>query len=606
MNDTSANEFFNTIIPKVLIVDDRSENIVAMKKILQSDHDLSVEVFEAQTGEDALSLLLEHEFAVMLLDVQMPDMDGFEVASLMQSSDQTSHVPIIFVSAINKEEKHSIKGHELGAVDFVFKPVNPTILISKVAIFCKLYCREKKLQIILDENQKMKELLESSNDELKYLANYDALTKIPNRLSFENSIAQVVSNAKRHERIFALMLIDLDNFKEVNDTYGHDVGDLLLKSVSDKLSHCIRGEDYMSHIGVVARMGGDEFAIILSDISDTNDAGVIATRAIEQIAMTYKFGDVSITTSISIGIACYPYAGEDYASLYKSADIALYTAKGLGKNDYQYFSHDLQEKHNKHIVLEKQIQNALENDLFEMYYQPIFQGPERHIIGFEALIRLKGEEQEVLLASQFLDAASKSQLIMPIYEWVVREVMDQQKAWMDAAMPSCYISINLAAKQLCHGGSIGVINSYINDHNVDSKNIHIEISELDLMDYTRACETVLSECRQDGILIDIDDFTSSSCAKLEDLQVDGVKIKQSLIRNIESNIVNQVLVKCVLELSSKLDMTVIAKGVATKQEYNYLLKVGCKIMQGFYLSEPLPASEATQLLQSSNKSEASG
>ncbi|MDF1796371.1 MAG: diguanylate cyclase [Coxiellaceae bacterium] len=592
------------IIPNILIVDDRTENIIAMKKILSSKQMLNVNIYEAQSGDEALSLMLEHEFSVILLDVQMPEMDGFELASLMQSNDLTSRIPIIFVSAINKDEQHSIKGHELGAVDFIFKPVNPSILINKVMVFCKLYCREKKLEIALEENRKIRAMLESSNNELNYLANYDVLTKIPNRLSFESSIELIIASAKRHGRLFALMLIDLDNFKGVNDTYGHDIGDKLLQAVSEKLQSCFRSDDMIAQMngqGIIARMGGDEFAIILNELSDTNDAGIVASRAIKSVSAVYEFGDVTISTSMSIGIACYPVAGNNYSTLYKHADVALYSAKGQGKNTYQYYSDELQARHTEHMKLENQIVSAIENNLLSLYYQPIYQLQENNIIGFEALIRMQVDDDRILAASDFIDIASHCGIVMPIYNWVIEEAQKQQLEWLDLGFDQD-ISINLSTKQITDHDSIDAIKRFIETMQSKEKCMHVELLESEILSNENICSQIEAAFGDSSMVVALDDFTSVMIPKLEslcktDINFNAIKICDAIISDIDENEVNQSIVRCILEVAHKLNLIVIAKGIQTQGEYDCLLKMGCDHGQGFYLMKPLPAAEATKLLQ---------
>ncbi|MCP4475556.1 MAG: diguanylate cyclase [Gammaproteobacteria bacterium] len=342
MNTTQHNE---KIIPKVLVVDDRQENLLAMEKVLAP---LSLQLYRANSGEEALFFALEHDFAVILLDVQMPDMDGFEVADLMQSNEKTSHIPIIFVTALSKEEKYVSKGHEIGAVDYLFKPIDPIILKSKVNVFFKLYSREKILEQLLDENKEVKQELEKRNQELKHLASHDLLTKLPNRLKFSENIESILSLSKNNNQLFALLFIDLDDFKSVNDQYGHHVGDLLLQAVSDKLNNCFRKNDFVAKFSkenILARLGGDEFAVILNNLKDVNDAGMIAERAIKEVCCTYHLGGTDIHVSISIGIACFPSAGKDISTLCKNADAAMYVAKAKGKNMYQYYNDKLSEEH---------------------------------------------------------------------------------------------------------------------------------------------------------------------------------------------------------------------------------------------------------------------
>jgi diguanylate cyclase (GGDEF)-like protein len=581
----------NDIMPKVLVVDDHEANLVAMARVLSH---LSVEIFRANSGEMALSLSLEHDFAVILLDVQMPDMDGFEVADLLCSNKKTAHMPIIFVTAINKEDRHIELGHKLGAVDYLFKPVDPLILTSKVKVFCQLYRREKYLEQLLSENKKI-------NQQLKYLAHYDSLTKLPNRLQFEDNFNRIISSASRHQRLFALMLIDLDGFKAVNDTHGHHVGDLLLQAVSDKLKDCFRQGDIMSTAGedsIVARLGGDEFAVILDELKSTDDAGIVAKRAIEQASITYNLSGIDVRTSMSIGIACFPKAGNDFPTLYKNADAALYVAKGLGKNRYQYYSDDLNNKHLKHLSIEKALSVAVEKKEFSLFYQPIYQLKTRALIGMEALVRWTSEDLGSVPPDQFIPIAEESGMILPISEWILNEAFTQQNTWHNTGYKTHFLAINLSSKQFLQDDLYKKMMLLAKGKNI-LNNIHLELTETALMVDLIACEEVLSALKKQGFSLSIDDFGtgSSSFLRLKTLPIDTIKIDRSFITNIDKDKTNAIIVKSILALAHNLNLNVIAEGIETKAEYDFLIEHGCEQGQGYYFSKPIPEKEMAALLK---------
>lgn len=303
--------------PKLLIVDDQPNNIHALKRLIDPD---DVEIFEAYSGLEALKAALKYDFFLVLMDVQMPDMNGFEAAELMLSNKKTSHIPIIFLTAINKTDQFVIQGYDTGAVDYLYKPVQPQILLGKIRIFKELWNSREVLR------QKNQELLEKE-DLLLHMANYDSLTQIANRGLFHASLQKAMLRHKRREGMLAVLFIDLDHFKEVNDSFGHGAGDQLLIQVAERISTTIREGD------LVARMGGDEFAAILYDIGDPVNATAVAEKILSELTTPFKLDSAVANISSSIGIATYDDKGKsDHHDLLKLADTAMYEAKNSGKN----------------------------------------------------------------------------------------------------------------------------------------------------------------------------------------------------------------------------------------------------------------------------------
>ena len=592
----NSKTFTETIVPKVLVVDDRRENVIAMKKILQS---MKLEIHEANSGEEALSSALEHDFAVILLDVQMPEMDGFEVASLMQSNEATSHMPIIFVTALNKEKKYIEKGHEAGAVDYLFKPVDPDILKSKVSVFCKLYCREKTLETLLVENETIKKDLQESNQKLQHLANYDLLTKLPNRSQFEKSIEGTLDSSKRHKHIFALLFIDIDNFKSINDTHGHHIGDLLLQSVAETLQFCFRKSDDTSCLtsnGIVSRLGGDEFAVILHELKNTDDAGIVAKRSIDKVSQTYHLEGIDVHVSLSIGIACFPEAGEDVATLYKNADTAMYEAKMQGKNNYKYYTAELNKKHTKRLSVENALSLAIERKELELYYQPIYRLKDKKLLGVEALLRWNSPDINEMLPSEFIPIAEQSNLILPLSQWVLKEAFAQQKKWHQLGYTHHFLSINISSKHFFHDDLHKALLKFGEEKKELIKTIHLELTEAILMSDSSKCEQSLSRLKEAGFSLSIDDFGtgSSSLLRIKTLAIDTIKIDHSFIQNMDNDETNRVIVESILNLANSLNLNVIAEGIESKEDYKFLVEQDCDQGQGFYFSKPLPASQITE------------
>lgn len=325
--------------PKILIVDDKPENILAMEKILKP---LNLTLFKANSGNEALQLILEEEFVTILLDVQMPGMSGFEAAKLIHENKTIQTVPIIFVTAFDRDEEHIYQGHEAGAVDYLFKPIEPDILLPKIRIFIELFKQKQELRHLLKELQNTQESLKETNQKLEYLAHHDPTTHLPNRLDFERTLKKAFAQAERHQRKFALLLVDLNKFKEVNDRFGHLVGDKVLAAAADRILLSLRVDDDVIHLdkseNFISRLGGDEFCIVLNEIKAFEDAEIVAKRLLKSFELPFKLDGEEIYLGASIGIACYPDSALEMLTLIKSADDAMYAAKKLGSNHYSVAS----------------------------------------------------------------------------------------------------------------------------------------------------------------------------------------------------------------------------------------------------------------------------
>ncbi|MDF1758959.1 MAG: diguanylate cyclase [Coxiellaceae bacterium] len=299
------------IVANILVVDDNQKNLVAMKNILS---DVQANTLVADSGEEALRIVLNNEIAVIYLDVQMPDMDGFEVAQILQQNSETTNIPIVFVTAISHDESNVVTGYGAGAIDYLHKPINPTILLAKTKIFIKLYEQQKQLEMMVDK--------------LEVLATTDTLTQLYNRHYFNLELDNILVHATRHGRRCALMLLDLDDFKVINDSHGHDIGDELLKHVAKTMDYQFRKSD------VVARIGGDEFAIVLREFDNIDNVKTIAENLLQSLSGEVVLGEVSVSVGVSIGIAVFPDDARTMKSLIKSADLSLYAAKESGKSCY--------------------------------------------------------------------------------------------------------------------------------------------------------------------------------------------------------------------------------------------------------------------------------
>ncbi len=565
---------------KVLIVDDRPENLLALTEVLS---DLELDIIEAKSGIEALSFTLEHDFALILLDVQMPDMDGFETAQLLRGKSETCHIPIIFVTAISKEQKFVFKGYKAGAVDYLFKPIDEDIIISKVRIFVELYQQKK--------------LIKEQSYALERLAFYDPLTQLPNRTLFFDRFNQALAIAKRNNSIVALLSMDLDRFKKVNDTLGHDVGDLLLIEVAKRCNGFLRSSD------TVARLGGDEFVIILSDNTTSYNTSIVAQKIIDSICEPFLMQNHMCSVGASIGIAVFPSDGENIEELAKNADIAMYHAKKAGRNNYQFYSTELNVNTIEKLALENDLHKAIENNEFILHYQPVYDASTKKIISMEALIRWQHPIKGILAPSDFIPVAEETGYIKKIGVWVTQQVCKQIKIWEKMGMEDLRVAINMSAQQFGQNGEMDSITQLIKDESISPDSIEFELTESSLLQNEEKAALIMHEMKASGIHHSIDDFGTgySSLKFIKKLPINKIKIDRSFVTNITSNKDDAAIVTAMIAMAHSLKLKVVAEGVETEEQFNYLNSLGCDQIQGFLFSTPLPSEKIEELLLGVNE-----
>jgi diguanylate cyclase (GGDEF)-like protein len=573
----------------ILIVDDIENNLIALEHALD---DLPAKIYKAKSGEEALRLIIGIEFALVLLDVQMPGMDGFETAELMRKNRYTETVPIIFVTAISKEKVHVFKGYQSGAVDYLFKPIDEHVLRSKVQIFLNLYYQKtQRLTGILSDLQQTKTELERRNQELSLLATHDVLTDLPNRRQLEDDLNRCLSSAKRYKTKFAVLFFDVDNFKVINDSYGHTIGDAVLKSVSAKALSCIRQEDFL------ARLGGDEFAVILTYLRNYDNAGRFAEQMKKLFNEPQDIEGIEVNVSLSIGIACYPLAGKTTEGLLRNADIAMYRAKAEGKNNYQYYTQQLNEEYTHRATIEKSLQQALSNNAFHMVYQTVYELKTLRPAGVEALIRWDDPDLGSVSPAEFIPIAEEIGLIESIGEWIIKTSCEQFAKWYESGLTDMMCAINLSPRQLQQPELLATTRKVLETLSIPPEIITLELTETAIMQNVTDAEALLKAFQDMGIRISIDDFGTgySSLSRLRQMPIYALKIDQSFVRDVVSDKNDTIIVQAILTLANSLDLETIGEGIESKQQLDFLIEHGCRYGQGFYLSKPLLPEEVTKI-----------
>lgn len=584
-------------IAKILIVDDVEVNLIAIEDTLS---DMPAEIFRADSGEAALKLITQHEFAVVLLDVQMPGMDGFETAEYMRKYKYTETVPIIFVTAINKEKVHLFKGYQSGAVDYLFKPLDPQVLRAKIKIFLDIYYQKtQRLVSALAELEQTKVELERRNEELELVASKDALTNLPNRSEFEAELSRTLSFCARYKESFAVLFIDLDNFKTVNDAYGHMVGDSLLKVLAVRFVSQLRREDFL------ARLGGDEFGVILTKINRFEDAGRVARNLQNIFKGNLMVMDNDISVTCSIGIACYPFAGKTTDDLVKHADIAMYRAKEQGKNGFEYFSESLSKEYCRRMAIEKSLTHAIEKNEFYLAYQTIYDLKSGKPYGVETLIRWQNDELGFVSPDEFIPIAEDVGQIHEIGLWVISNACQQFERWHNAGMHPINYSINLSPKQLFKSNLFAFMNESIAKYKIPPECVELELTETAIMGRDEMSEDIVHAFDQIGIRVNIDDFGTgySSLVRLRYLPINALKVDKSFVRDILVDRNDAIIVKAILSLARSLGLKTIAEGIESQQQLNFLLEHGCDFGQGYFLAKPLGSDEILNIFLEAQKNE---
>jgi diguanylate cyclase (GGDEF)-like protein/PAS domain S-box-containing protein len=446
--------------------------------------------------------------------------------------------------------------------------------------------------------------LKQAQAQITKMAYYDSLTSLPNRVLFRDRLQLAVSHAGRHGQLLALLFLDLDNFKRINDTLGHRVGDLLLKEVAIRLAGDMRTTDSMARRTAdefdttVARQGGDEFTILLTEMSHAQNAAKVAQRFLESLAKPFMLDGHEVFVSASIGIALYPLDGEDIDSLLKNADVAMYHAKDVGKNNYQYYRQSMNVAAVERLSLEGSLRKALERNEFLLYYQPQMDIRTGSIVGMEALIRWKHPERGMVPPGDFIPLAEETGMIVPIGEWVLNTACAQNKEWQAQGHPPICVSVNISGQQFKQQNLITTVAQTLESSGLDPRYLILEITESIIMQRTGEIMALFHELRAMGLRFSIDDFGTgySSLGYLKRFPIHELKIDRSFVKEITTNADDAAIAKAIIAMAHSLKLTVVAEGVETEQQLKLLSDEGCDRMQGYLISHPLPAGEVVKFL----------
>jgi diguanylate cyclase (GGDEF)-like protein len=428
---------------------------------------------------------------------------------------------------------------------------------------------------------------------IEYLAYHDALTGLPNRSMFSKLLSQSIAAARRHDRHLAVAFLDLDRFKQINDTLGHEAGDRLLQEFAIRLKACVRESD------TIARLGGDEFVVLLPDLTDNQYAATVAQKILAVAAQPFMLIGQEFRVTASIGISIHPHDGLDEQTLTKNADIAMYQAKTEGKNNYQFYSETLNANSLERLTLESSLRHALERDEFRLHYQAKRDIPSGRITGMEALLRWQHPNLGIVAPTQFIPVAEETGLMVPIGRWVLKTACLQCVAWQKEGLPPLRIAVNLTARQFGDEHLLADVRSILEITKMDPSLLEIELTERLLIHDIERTVHILSELKTLGVRIAVDEFGTgySTLATLQRFPLDTIKIDRSFMRGFGAAAHDTGLAEAIITMGKSLSLTVVAQGVETREQAEFLRVHACDELQGFYFNRPLPADEFVKLLR---------
>jgi diguanylate cyclase (GGDEF)-like protein len=436
----------------------------------------------------------------------------------------------------------------------------------------------------------MRVITERTQTRLFQLAHYDALTGLPNRLLFLDRLRQAMTQANRSERLVAIMLLDLDRFKAVNDTLGHSLGDRLLTHIAERLTACVREGD------TIARLGGDEFTVLIPELRHIQDAASIAQKIVEHLDRPFALNGHEVFITPSIGIAFYPFC-EDIEELLVNADTAMYEAKNLGGNNYQFYTYEMRTASHERLALESALRRALDHNELVLHYQPQLDLASGRIVGAEALIRWQHPELGLIAPADFIPLAEETGLIIPIGEWALHAACAQARAWQNRGLPELRVAVNLSARQFYQKDFVATVTDILAQTGLAARHLELELTESTLMQNTAGTVTALTELHQRGVQIAMDDFGTgySSLSYLKRFPVDRVKIDRSFVADVITDPDDAAIVSAIIAMTRSLGLRVTAEGVETEAQINFLCEQGCHEIQGYLIGRPLPAVEFERL-----------
>jgi len=565
---------------KILVIEDERASRKLILKLLQNE---GYEAIAAENGSIGLQLALLECPDLILCDIRMPEMDGYEVLSRLQQDPVTAMIPVICLTAQN-DRADLRRGMELGANDYLTKPFTTEELLSAIATqLAKQEMRAKQQQ----------EVLQQAIAKFNNVVYYDSLTNLPNRLLLRERFYQILAPKLQTHQSIPIAVLSLDHLDRFIHSLGTDYSDLLLQAVSDRLL------PYGRKVGTIARLNSEQLALILPPVSTRPEAANIAQSILDTLSQPFDLGGFEVFLTSSIGMALYPEDGSDIDSLLKAANTAMKVAQQLGGNRFQLYTADISEKSYDRLMLEMNLHHALERSEFIVYYQPQIDLRTGRMVGAEALVRWQHPERGLISPLEFIPIAEESGLIIPLNEWVLQTAFKQAGIWQKAGY-SLKVAGNLSGIQFNQLGLSQKILRILEATNLEPSCLELELTESAVVKHPETAIATLRELKSFGIKLSLDDFGTgySSFSYLQQFPFDVLKIDRSFMRNVTEDSKNAAILTAIIQLAHSLNLKVVAEGVETFEQQEFLRQHQCDMMQGYYFSSPVPANVLEQMLVS--------
>lgn len=553
---------------RLLMIEDNPDDEALVLRAIRKGG-FNVEHVRVDNPDDLLTVLKNRDWDIVLSDYQMPDFNG--LAALKIVKQRNKDLPFIVVSGTIGEEV-AVEAMRSGAQDYLMKD-NLTRLVPAI----------RRELADADERRALREAQQT----LRHQAYHDILTGLPNRWLLRDRMEQALKYVRQKKTGLAVMFLDLDRFKNLNDTLGHMTGDFLLRAVSERLSLILNERD------TLARLGGDDFVVMLMDILEVEQATAAADLLLTALHEPFVLDNKEIYVGASIGIALYPANGDEFDVLLKNAESAMYYAKDQGRNNYQFYSQEIQAATADRFAIENELRGAIRASELRLYYQPQFSLHDGRITGLEALVRWEHPKRGMTPPDKFIPVAEESGLIIPLGEWVLRQAAEDSVKMRNAGCMLKRLAINLSARQLYHQDTLDMLREMVARGDLGTDALEIEITESGIMQNPEQAVVNLSAIRDMGVGIAIDDFGTgySSLAYLKRFPINILKIDRSFIRDITLDQDDTTIVKTILAMAQALNLRVIAEGVETQDQYDFLAELGCAEGQGYLFARPMPCDD---------------
>lgn len=567
---------------RILVIDDEEQIRLILMELLGG----SYVCCQAESAEEALVALEKESFDLVLSDINMGVMSGLDLVPRVLSI--APDTVVVMISGQQGIES-AIEAMRAGAFDYITKPLDlrhVEAAVERAHHHHRLLVEKRRYE------QQLQSLLQERTAQVNRLAYYDTLTELPNRTLFENRLREALTWANRNREVLGVLFVAVDQVKKVNDSLGHEPGDILLREIASRLRTCI------SENRTVARFSGDEFAVLLSDVRGADEVSEVVKSITDQLEPSFHLNGHELYATASIGVSLYPLDGKNFQSLLQNAGAALYNARRLGGNTCQFYKADMHSVAAKRLALETSLRHAIENSEFILQYQPRVLCGSQKITGVEALVRWQHPKLGRIPPAEFIPLAEDTGLIVPIGEWVLREACRQNKLWQDEGWPPMHIAVNLSARQFQQENILGTVVRALTDTGMEPRYLELELTESSVMMNADFAIDVLTGLKAMGVKITIDDFGTgfSSLSYLKRLPINTLKIDRSFIRDVPADPDDAALVMTIITLAHNLRLNVVAEGVETEEQLRLLQRLQCDEIQGYFFSKPLDREALTQLL----------